>query len=199
MKKQPMITERTRQNFVDAFWSLAEERPLNRITVGAVTNRAGYNRSTFYEYFPDMPALLKFVEQDILEQCRRNIRKIAPQIQAGSDSSLFAPVFSDMNEKMYRLLGPEGDPGFFLQLKDELIPPMVDTLRLPRDLPHFDYVLSFAYSAAIGLLQYWHQKEKDLSTDEIYHLVHTLMFTGIQGYLRDGETAMPENGSPAAP
>ncbi|MCD7750028.1 MAG: TetR/AcrR family transcriptional regulator [Oscillospiraceae bacterium] len=57
MKKQPEVTERTRQRFLEAFWSLVREKPVAKISVSELTKRAGYNRSTFYEYFLDTDEL----------------------------------------------------------------------------------------------------------------------------------------------
>ena len=50
MKKQPQVTEQTRANLREAFWNLYAERPIERISVREITDRAGYNRATFYLY-----------------------------------------------------------------------------------------------------------------------------------------------------
>lgn len=41
-----------------AFWELIEEQPLERMTVGDLTARAGCNRGTFYYYYDDMYEML---------------------------------------------------------------------------------------------------------------------------------------------
>ena len=58
MKKQPQITAQTKQNLIEAFWSLYCEQRIEKITVKDITNKAGYNRGTFYEYFTDVYAVL---------------------------------------------------------------------------------------------------------------------------------------------
>ena len=59
MKKQPEKTAKTKQIFVDVFCKLYTQKPFEKILVQEITNKAGYNRSTFYEYFSDMYDLLK--------------------------------------------------------------------------------------------------------------------------------------------
>jgi AcrR family transcriptional regulator len=66
MKKQPQITEKTRQTFINVFCELYSQKPIEKISVQEITNKAGYNRSTFYQYFTDIYELLDFVENDLL-------------------------------------------------------------------------------------------------------------------------------------
>ena len=67
MKKQPEVTEKTRQVFVDVFCDLYCKKPIEKISIQEITNKAGYNRSTFYQYFSDIYELLAFVENDVLD------------------------------------------------------------------------------------------------------------------------------------
>ena len=51
MKKQPAITEQTKQNLMDAFWSYYARKKIEQITVKQITEKAGYNRGTFLNIF----------------------------------------------------------------------------------------------------------------------------------------------------
>ncbi|WP_346688022.1 TetR family transcriptional regulator [Enteroscipio rubneri] len=42
----------------ESVWELIEEQPLERMTVGDLTARAGCNRGTFYYYYDDMYEML---------------------------------------------------------------------------------------------------------------------------------------------
>ena len=50
MRKREEITAQTKQNIIDAFWALYCEKRIEKITVRDITNKAGYNRGTFYEF-----------------------------------------------------------------------------------------------------------------------------------------------------
>ncbi|MEJ5868522.1 TetR/AcrR family transcriptional regulator [Pseudokineococcus sp. 5B2Z-1] len=49
---------RTRQGLQEALLALARERPLDEITVADVAERAGVNRSTYYQHYGDKDTLL---------------------------------------------------------------------------------------------------------------------------------------------
>ncbi len=66
MKKQPELTAQTKQNIIDAFWQIYCNRGIEKITVKEITAKAGYNRSTFYEYFIGAHAVLEEIENSLL-------------------------------------------------------------------------------------------------------------------------------------
>ena len=66
MKKQPEVTARTKQAFIEAFCELYSQKPIEKISVQEVANRAGYNRSSFYQHFCDIYELLDCLENDVL-------------------------------------------------------------------------------------------------------------------------------------
>ena len=56
-----------RKRLVDALWELLETRNVHEVTVGAVAERAGCNRGTFYYHFVDMDELvLTAIEGELL-------------------------------------------------------------------------------------------------------------------------------------
>ena len=75
MRKQPQVTEQTRANLTQAFWELYRDRPIEKITVREIAERAGYNRATFYLYFRDVYDLFDQLESEILEQVRMLVQK----------------------------------------------------------------------------------------------------------------------------
>ena len=54
MKNNTEIISKTKQDLIDAFWCLYCEKRIEKITIKEITVKAGYNRSTFYEYFTDI-------------------------------------------------------------------------------------------------------------------------------------------------
>ncbi len=70
MKKQPEITDATREALITAFFQLARTKNINQITIREITTLAGYNRTTFYRYFEDVYALMEYAEDDFLRQTK---------------------------------------------------------------------------------------------------------------------------------
>lgn len=177
MKKQPEITERTRQRFVEAFWSLVQEKPMRKISVSELTKRAGYNRSTFYEYFLDTDELVAYVETGLLAQLKETILRATAENH--SPGAMFQIIFAAMNEKIYLLMGPNGDSAFLARVQSEMLPFLEAYFPISKDTPYFDYLICFANSALFGMLQRWNEKGKDVSTEEISGLMQELVLRGL--------------------
>lgn len=63
----------TRQSIKNAFLSLLEQRPLNRITVKDIVEACGVNRNSFYYHFEDLPALIEeIVAEQVTELVQRH-------------------------------------------------------------------------------------------------------------------------------
>ncbi|MCD7825189.1 MAG: TetR/AcrR family transcriptional regulator [Clostridiaceae bacterium] len=75
MKKQPEITDATREAFVNAFFQLAQKKSINQITIREITDLAGYNRTTFYRYFEDVFSLIEYAEDDFLQRTQNALKE----------------------------------------------------------------------------------------------------------------------------
>jgi len=122
MSSRNEITIQTRQNLIDAFWMLYCEKRIEKISVKEITDKAGYNRSTFYEYFKDVYDVLEQIEQSVIP----TLDEIPPiLIQSklhGMPMDSFVELFQK-NKKYYLiLLGDCGDPRFASKLKNSLKP-----------------------------------------------------------------------------
>ena len=74
--------EQTKENLVEAFWTLYKDKPLEKITVKEITDKAGYNRGTFYSYFKDtyeraghVQTAASILRRCTSVRCRRTWRK----------------------------------------------------------------------------------------------------------------------------
>ncbi|MCD8013206.1 MAG: TetR/AcrR family transcriptional regulator [Lachnospiraceae bacterium] len=181
MKKQSKTAKHTRQCFLDAFWSLLGEKPISKIAVNELTRRTTYNRGTFYEYFLDIDDLVANAEAELLEEVKQTILQVMPETD--SLGHLFQIVFTAMNEKLYLLLGPNGDSAFFSRVKSELLPLVEEYLPVSPDMPYFDYLMDYVNSAVFSLLKLWNERGKDLSTDEISALMQNLVLHGLMDYI----------------
>ena len=64
MSAKSVAVPATRQALMDAFWTLYKKKRIEKITVKNITDAAGYNRSTFYQYFLDVYDILAQLEDD---------------------------------------------------------------------------------------------------------------------------------------
>ena len=159
---------RTRQALRDA---LAREidatGDLSRVTVTSVTERAGVTRRTFYSHFRDIPDLVTQIEDDALAELRAPLARLAAchldELRDALDHGRPAPgaaellrCVRDRGNYLRPLLGEGGDPAFAERIKNEVVGPRaLDGLNLRALGPLFDYYLTFAISAEVGVLLRW--------------------------------------------
>lgn len=181
MGKRIMNTQQTKENLIQAFWQLFCEKRMEKITVKDITIKAGYNRSTFYEYFKDPYDVLECLENELIP----NLNQLPP-INAGIEGigmplDLFLQVY-EKNEDYYTvLLGEDGDPAFSRKLKTALKPLLVQVLSTHSTLSFvkLDFVLEYTLTSMIAMLAYWYQHKAQLSQEELYHLLNRLMNEGV--------------------
>ena len=67
MRKTDARLRYTQNALKQSLLSFLKEKPVNKITVKEVCERAGLNRATFYAHYSDCFALLESIEEDLLE------------------------------------------------------------------------------------------------------------------------------------
>lgn len=181
MNKKPQVTMQTKQNLIDAFWSLYCEKRIEKITVREITQKAGYNRGTFYEYFIDVYDVLEQIEESLIPSLDK-----LPPITIGEDDmgipiDMFMKIYEE-NSKYYSvLLGDNGDPAFVSKLKNSTKPILKEAFPEKHDLNQleFDFILEYVLSAMIGIMSYWLRQDKVLSAEDLINLIHDLMENGV--------------------
>ena len=163
--------QRTRRALRDAL--AAEMRTcggLDRVSVAAIAQRADVTRRTFYSHYRDIPDLLERSEAELLEGLARHLRVIAQtnldQLSAciealepcpGSEELL--AFVRDNGDFMSALLGPGGDPAFADKIKamttECVASRVLEGIDASAAVLFFDYYLSFAVSAELGVLRRW--------------------------------------------
>ena len=177
MKKQPEITEKTRDAFINVFCELYSKKPIERISVKEVADIAGYNRSTFYEYFSDIHELLGYIENDLLNYIKDELLvKNSSTINIGNALN----CFENKNHMLYMntLLGDYGSIRFLDRLKSEI--PLDKLMQnYTKDDSITPYLTEFYISTSLSLFRLWIRRQKDISLDELSILAHNLFAKGM--------------------
>ena len=181
MKKQPEITEKTRQSFINIFCELYCQKPIEKITVKEIANKSGYNRSTFYQYFTDVYDLLSFIENDILSFIREKLKNTESADSKPRDLLL---IFEKKGTYLDALLGEYGNMRFIEKLKLEYFNDELNDC-FPRDNSAAPYLLEFQISTSFSLLRLWLRRQKDLPSDVLLNLIDTLFTSGISSVIKN--------------
>ena len=121
MGKHVEQTDLTRQSIVDAFWLIAKNGGTSRITASAVAGKAGVNRSTFYEYFPDMDGLTGYIESTLTEELKTLIGGLYIKYNLNCSHRDLAKALIPYYERLTILLKRDSDRRFLLRTTLELI------------------------------------------------------------------------------
>ncbi len=164
---------------------------LSRVTVTAVTERAGVTRRTFYSHYKDIPDLVTQIEDETLADLRSHVEKIARVHLDGLAGSLKEQEPAPGSEELLRavrergdylrpLLGEGGDPAFAGRLKrmayDAVAGRALDGIDVRAVGSFLDYYLTFAISAEVGVLLRWLEGGMRESVEAMARLMTALMF-----------------------
>ncbi len=182
MKKQPELTAQTKQNIMEAFWQIYCKEGIEKVSVKEITVKAGYNRSTFYEYFTDIYDVLEQIENSLLPGPQD-----LPPLKLDNSSATPLPIdtFIDIYEKNRKyfvvLLGKNGDPSFQSKLKRSVKDMLKNKLVNEGIVDNFelDFTLEYILSAMIGVLSYWFSLDTIPPRDRLLELMYELTHNGV--------------------
>jgi AcrR family transcriptional regulator len=187
MAKQPETTAATRRAFVDAFCSLYAHNPIEKITIQEITNKAGYNRSTFYQYFRDAYDLLENLEDEIIRNIKEAIEANLEQIDF---ADIFIHSFTSLQEETENyagiLLGNPNSTKFTLRAKDALLPSIIQHFGIPESDEKAIYVLDFYLAGIISVASHWLRDGRKVPPVDVGQLIHTLLTEGVLSALGRG-------------
>ncbi|MDO4848885.1 MAG: TetR-like C-terminal domain-containing protein [Coriobacteriia bacterium] len=164
---------------------------LSRVTVTAVTERAGLTRRTFYSHYRDIPDLVGQIEAETLSDLREHVEKIARADLGDLEAALLRQEAAPGSEDLLRavrergdylrpLLGDGGDPAFAERLKrmayDAVAGRALDGIDVRAVGTFFDYYLTYAISAEVGVLLRWLEGGMRESVEAMARLMTALMF-----------------------
>ncbi|MFT8704139.1 TetR/AcrR family transcriptional regulator [Bifidobacterium aquikefiricola] len=140
----------------DSLIALLEDRPLHEITITALCQRAGINRSTFYAHYKNVMELMEHIEGETLEWIRgvivstanqggneEKLRRIELTCQYIASNSSYLGVLMNSNANVdfqYRFMS--------LIYEEPTLQDIVDTEEKRLKV-------QFAVNGAIGLIRHW--------------------------------------------
>jgi AcrR family transcriptional regulator len=174
--------EKTRSNLVNAFWDLYCEKDINKITIKEITDRAGYNRATFYIYFKNAQQVLDYVENQLYEMMsdRHNDK---PKNKEDAERILKESIsqLDDNRRFLCVLLSEKGDPKFASNFREHFrshIARIVEIGELEAIVP-LDFAIDFIIGGMVNCLQRWYETQADTSSLELIQNIFAAAFQGM--------------------
>ncbi len=143
---------RTRALIEQAFLELIGQKPIRKITVQELIDRANIARTTFYLHYHDIPDLVDSVEQTLLTEVRSALEQLDqtpirvngeyPTIQA------VVEIFARHADLLLLLNGEHGDPTFDERFQDTIYE-VTRKLRAVKEGAAFDEMRHKLYSCYV--------------------------------------------------
>ncbi len=179
-------SQRTRQNIITAFWLLAQKNGLYNVTISDLMKKAGYNRGTFYVYFFDMNDLLAQAEEDIIEELKSKMQDTVKDLKVIDFdvlSNKMVDTFASYDDKLYLLLGSNGDSKFIAKVRNEMAEMFSTVFDIKVNSETKDYIIIFITSAFVGVLTRWYESGKQMEYKELAKIIKALATQGLSGIL----------------
>jgi AcrR family transcriptional regulator len=169
----------TKENITDAFWEIYKREGIQGVTVKEIIKKAGYNRSTFYEYFEDPQDVLMTIKLSLIPTFESLPPLELIDKKIGMPIHEFIEFFKSKKEYYLVLLGEKGDPSFAKTMKSSIKEIILHNIQFKQPtMKHLsEFTIEFILSGMVGLLMAWlSDKSKNKITEgEILELVKLLM------------------------
>ena len=164
----------TKNNLLEAFLRMYEQKPLSQITVKEVCTVAGYNRTTFYNHFVDMPDLLGQIEDETLGKIEAIVSRLTARDIFQTDA-LFMGVkgIYQANQRIMSLLMTKTDSHFPPKMKSLMFRTITGFCQglSVAESKKLNVAITYHFSAVLGVFSHWIQRQDGLQMEEMVDYV----------------------------
>ena len=169
----------------DSFFLLLKEKEIDRITVSDVIKKAGIVRSTFYNHYENVPALVNAAEEKTIEKIFSLMESFHPKDDKGICKSFFLAIcnYTKENPFLSTLLDSTRGDAFFekmLLMFDRYMRQVTDDESYHiGDRKTAAYFIASGIGSTIGVLHKWSSTGFDAPADEIADILAQVFVSGI--------------------
>lgn len=161
-RKKQLTKKLLKDTFIDL---LLENNDVHAITISEITDRADFNRGTFYIHYEDKINLLDELYEDAIEGIHQSIKKpyknkdkVFLTGAIPSNELLFEHI--DKHKKLFKALDQiEDTPDIYRRLEQFLWNLFSKEIYIERETDaqetKYDLFLSFQVHATVGVIKYW--------------------------------------------
>lgn len=176
---------KSKESLKNSLIELMKKKPVNNITVKELVCDADLNRSTFYNYYSDIPDMLNKLEMELYNEFSHileiHVTKECLTHDISNEAHKFIENMCDVIKKNSEfckcIFSKNGDIGFLFRLEEMVENHIKDQLKedFEGKIEHLAYVYSFVKSGYIGILKSWMKGGCIESSKEIASLTYNLV------------------------
>lgn len=179
MAKHLETTEHTKATISEAFWLLYVRHGMDNVSVKDIINKAGYNRSTFYQYFDNKYAVLEYIEDGIIQHFIDALTMVyLNEAKLESSLDIIAELYSSRAEYLSVLLGHNGNPAFFPKVKDKIYPLWMKIIRIANPNETSRLIFEYSVSGVFSAITHWYNNGVTISSKELAGMMRQIAFNG---------------------
>lgn len=178
MKKQPEVTAVTRQELIDAFWTLYEKKRIDQIRVKEIADLAHFHRGTFYEYFTDIYDLLNQEETEIIKQLEEMMSLKLQSKDATDGLKNIAEFYLKNGRRLNLLIGSGGYSVFLNQFKKSIYP-LFRSVNQASDTERSSIIYEFGINGLLMAFHEWYEHQDRMPIDDLLILLRSIIENGI--------------------
>ncbi|TYQ18399.1 UNVERIFIED_CONTAM: AcrR family transcriptional regulator [Acetivibrio alkalicellulosi] len=166
----------TKNALMDAFWQLYKNHEIKKITIKKITDKAGYNRITFYEYFENIYDVLNSIEAKIILEMEQKIENSlgdAQNITAEAFTERMVSLCNEYEKYNLRLFSENGDKAFEEKLHNLLKRLLKKYLKDSTNINN-KYILEFYSSGFIGSIRMWYRNGCDMPIETFLNTMYSV-------------------------
>ncbi|KAF1305700.1 TetR/AcrR family transcriptional regulator [Enterococcus saccharolyticus] len=170
------------EDFIQAFWQLYAEKPLEKISVRALCELAGYNRTTFYAHFDNIYDLLDQALDRLVLPIKQTIQKVEDLsilFQTETAIQFFLSVFQTNGWYIGLIIKSNHHHLIENKIKAILLPIVKANIPQGKQNTRLLYIIEYQLSGVLGLLHAWFQNGQDMSEIELIQLLHDISSQGV--------------------
>lgn len=195
-KKVDRRVRKTKSQLRAGLARLMQEKGIGEITVKELVNEVDINRSTFYLHYSDIPALLREIEDDMMEEMERAVRE--HPIKEDSTSRFIEDIFRVLNENREisrALIGPHGDLGFVRRIEKLLEENSSEFLAqlFPERVQDMKYFYSYCLNGCLGFVKTWLEDGEAKPPEYAADLTFRMVVSSMKAFYETAEDVSDRN------
>lgn len=162
---------KTEKLLKSALFQLLSEKPLEKITVRELSERAEISRATFYLYYDNLDAMVSSIESETLQEYAENIHRLAREAQDYADFLPAALLFTFQNTLDFlpftRLIYADKIRADNLERSMAVIEQAtLELFRRPGDAEKYRLLIAFQINGITAVIRNWVLEDAEKYTPE---------------------------------
>ena len=180
LKKNPELTEATKKNFADTFCILNRQKTIEKISIREICEKAGYNRSTFYQYFKDIYDLRDFVEEIIISHVKENfLVNIKKENFSETFIKAFTKIQTDKAKYFDVMMNLENRGRFTEKLIESVKKIFIKNFEIDEEKIFSDYIVEVYFNTVFSVINCWIKNVRNLDVKEISKFISEILTSGV--------------------